>query len=158
MSDDRLERNVIIARSGVYPYRMQELRRMEGINIADIPEEFQDQEWFGVYTPAEVILEAQPLFVKLTITKEHPPEKITVDNWKKYAIGLSGETNEIVPVIDSKEIGIRSTCTLMDREGLDYYDKDVRDVSPGYYAKYKWAPGFPPMTKNTRSLNMSLMN
>lgn len=141
---DKLERNVIIARSGVYYYGKEELERMTNLGRRSMPEEYADRDEFGVYTPAEVIIEAKDKFTKLPLTREHPPVAIGPDNFKQYAIGWSGDTAKIVPIMESKEIGVESTCVLIDREALVYYECNVRDVSPGYFARYRWESGISP--------------
>lgn len=142
--DDRLERNVVIARSGVYYYGKEELERMTNLGRRSMPEEYAGRDEFGVYTPAEVIIEAKDKFTKLPLTREHPPMAIGPDNFKQYAIGWSGDSAKIVPIMESKEIGVESTCVLIDREALVYYECNVRDVSPGYFARYRWEQGTSP--------------
>ena len=142
--DERLERNVVIARSGVYFYDASELERMTQLSRREMPSEYVGLESFGVYTPATVLIEAKDKFTKLPLTREHPPVAINPDNFKEYAIGWSGDAASIIPIMESKEIGVESTCVLIDREALVYYECNVRDVSPGYFARYRWEAGVSP--------------
>ncbi len=147
---DRIERNVIIARSGVYQYRREEL---PSLNLPDAP---YDKEVYSVYRPAIVLTKNKDKFTKLPLTKEHPPTMVGPDNFKELAIGWSGDTAEVVmmreafyegdqsfptDIKETGEIGIQSTCQLLDQEALEYYDNGVRDVSPGYFAKFEWSEG-----------------
>lgn len=132
---DRIERNVIIARSGVYAYGRNELA---SLNLPDPPEQ---KEIYYVYRPAIVLTKNKDKFTKLPLTKEHPSEMVGPENFKELAIGWSGDTAEICMMDDSQEIGIQSTCNLLDESALEYYDNGVRDVSPGYFATFEWAKG-----------------
>ena len=132
---DRIERNVIIARSGVYQYRREEL---PSLNLPDAP---YDKEVYSVYRPAIVLTKNKDKFTKLPLTREHPSEMVGPNNFKDLAIGWSGDTSDVVMMDGSDEIGIQSTCNLLDESALEYYDNGVRDVSPGYFAKFEWADG-----------------
>jgi hypothetical protein len=141
--DEKLERRVIIARSGVYKYGKNELPKLN-LTRESIPEKYRDEDEFSVYTPSTTLIDAQDLFVKLPLTCEHPPEVVTPDNFTRYARGWTGDNTSIVNIPDSQEIGIESTCVLFDRDVLDYYDSDYREVSPGYFAEYEWNDGEAP--------------
>jgi hypothetical protein len=141
---DRIERNVIIARSGVYPYQRGEL---EALKLSP-PTEIKDV--YFVYRPAIVLANNKDKFIKLPLTKEHPMVKdgdqykvvmVTPENYKDFSIGWSGDTASVVMMSDSQKIGIQSTCQLLDESALSYYDNGVRDVSPGYFASFEWAKG-----------------
>ena len=135
---DRIERNVIIARSGVYEYYPSDLK---ALRLIDPPER---KDVYRVYRPAIVLTKHKDKFTKLPLTKEHPTINggfVAPGNFQDLAIGWSGDTSEIVMMPDSQEIGIQSTCQLMDEQALSYYDSGFRDVSPGYLALFEWAKG-----------------
>ena len=142
---DRLERNVIIARSGCYEYGKEELEK--GLNLLPhtIPNQHLGRGFFTVYTPATVLVAAKDLFTKLPIVVEHPVKfgnVVTPQNYGELAKGWSGDTVEIVPV--GEEVGLSSTVNLLGLDALIYYECDVRDVSPGYWALYRWEDGTSP--------------
>lgn len=139
--DTGLTKNVIIARSGCYEYGINELPKLN-LSYESIPEGYRNRQTITVYTPSVTLIEAKELFERLPLTKEHPPVPVTPDNYSLYAKGWSGDSCEIVNV--GNEVGIQSTCNLIDRDVLDYYDNDFRDVSPGYFAEYEWRDGVSP--------------
>jgi hypothetical protein len=132
---DRIERNVIIARSGVYAYSNDELPSL------CLPPSLEPKDIYHVYRPAIVLANNKDKFTKLPLTREHPSEMVGPGNFKELTIGWSGDTSQVVIMPDSQEIGIESTCQLLDESALEYYDNGVRDVSPGYFAQFQWASG-----------------
>jgi len=141
---DRLERNVIIARSGRYEYGKEELSALN-LSSDSIPNQHLGRGFFTVYTPATVLVAAKDLFTKLPIVVEHPVKfgnVVTPQNYGELAKGWSGDTVEIVPV--GEEVGLSSTVNLLGLDALIYYECDVRDVSPGYWASYRWEDGVSP--------------
>jgi len=146
MLEDRIERNVIIARSGCYDYGKEELTNLN-LTTDSIPSQYSDRTNFTVYTPATVLVAAKDLFTKLPIVVEHPVKfgnVVTPQNYGELAKGWSGDTVEIVPVEGTEEIGLASTVNLLGLDALIYYECDVRDVSPGYWALYRWEDGTSP--------------
>ncbi len=144
--DDRIERNVIIARSGCYDYGKEELACLN-LTRDSVPEQHKDRDTFTVYTPANVLVAAKDLFAKLPIVIEHPVRHgnvVTPKNFGELAKGWSGDTVEIVPVEGTQEIGLGSTVNLLGIDALIYYECNVRDVSPGYWALYRWEDGTSP--------------
>jgi len=141
---DRLERNVIIARSGCYEYGKEELPALN-LSSDSIPNQHLGRGFFTVYTPATVLVAAKDLFTKLPIVVEHPVKfgnVVTPQNYGELAKGWSGDTVDIVPV--GEEVGLSSTVNLLGLDALIYYECDVRDVSPGYWALYRWEDGTSP--------------
>ncbi len=137
----RLEKNVIIARSGVYKY---EPAALAGLNPSGTPPEgYDSREYFNVYRPAMTLMEAADKFTKLPLIKEHQAI-IDGKNYREYALGWTGDSTEIVPMPNSGEIGISSTVNLIDDDAIQFYDSGYRDVSPGYNATFKWADGYSP--------------
>ena len=144
---DRLERKVIIARSGCYEYGKEELSALN-LFPDSIPNQHLGRGFFTVYTPATVLVAAKDLFTKLPIVVEHPVKfgnVVTPQNYGELAKGWTGDTVEIVPV--GEEVGLSSTVNLLGLDALIYYECDVRDVSPGYWALYRWEDGTSPGEK-----------
>jgi hypothetical protein len=137
----RLEKNVIIARSGVYKY---EPAALAGLNPSgEPPNGYDSREYFNVYRPAVVLMKAAEKFTKLPLIKEHQA-MIDGKNFRDYALGWTGDSAEIVPMPGSDEVGISSTVNLIDDDAIHFYDEGNRDVSPGYNATFKWADGVSP--------------
>jgi hypothetical protein len=137
----RLEKNVIIARSGVYKYEPQALPGLKVQGVA--PDGWESKTYYNVYRPANVVMQAKDKFVKLPLIREHQAI-IDGKNFRDYALGWTGDTADIAVLPGSNEIGIQSTVNLIDEEAIRMYDEGFRDVSPLYGASFKWASGKSP--------------
>jgi hypothetical protein len=137
MPNDKLIKTVIIARSGIYDYRAEELPNL-GLEIKDAEEK---KESYSVYRPALVLLQDKEKFSMLPLTNEHPDNLIDPNNFKKLTIGYTGEN---VNEEWNKEIGelvLKTKVALVDNQALNNYYTGVDEVSPGYTAKFKWQKG-----------------
>lgn len=139
-----LEKNVAIAKSGVYEYRREEVIRMLGITKDSIPSEHSDLSYFGVYRPAPVLAASVSKFTKLPAVLEHPGEAITGANFREYTLGWTGDSAFAEYISDSDEVIIRSSLNLIDDEAVRAYRSGIREVSPGYKAEFKWSTGTAP--------------
>lgn len=131
-------KSVAIAKSGIYQYHVSELPNL-GLN--DIPEQHRSRTMFNVLRPAEVLKDAKDLFIELPLTLEHPDVMVTAENIKSKEvnwIGWTGDSSDVVLLEDKDEITINSTLSIMDKDGVDAYDSNVREVSPGYDANFIW--------------------
>jgi len=135
-SAERLLKNVAIGRSGVYLYTRNEL---SGLGITSIPEKYARDNLFHVYRPATVLAANAEKFVRQPLTNKHPPEMLTPENNRKYISGWVGDSVVIENCND--EIIIRSSVNLVDRDVIRAYDSGIREVSPGYIAKFSWKDG-----------------
>jgi hypothetical protein len=72
--------------------------------------------------------------VHIPVTLGHPPELVTADNWKDYAIGEVGS--------DVMRDGENIAFSLMvkDKDGLAAYEAGAREISMGYVADMSPAP------------------
>jgi hypothetical protein len=72
--------------------------------------------------------------VHIPVTLGHPPELVTADNWKEYAIGEVGSD-----VIRDGE-NIAFSLMVKDKDGLKAYEGGTREISMGYVADMQPAP------------------
>lgn len=111
-----------IARSGVQQYQRSEL------GLDGNPWELVD-----VYRPPEEVFapEAIASFDGVPITNEHPPELVTADNWKKYAVGM---------VTNPRREGDYLVADLLftAQDAIDDIDAKIREeLSGGYVYDYQ---------------------
>lgn len=139
-----LEKNVAIAKSGVYEYGRNEIVRMLGITQDAIPSEHSGLAYFGVYRPAPVLAASVSKFTKLPAVLEHPGEAINGSNFREYTLGWTGDSAFAEYISDSDEVIIRSSLNLIDDEAVRAYRSGIREVSPGYKAEFKWSGGTAP--------------
>lgn len=64
----------------------------------------------------------------MPVTLEHPPEQVTPGNYKKYAVGSTG--NLIVAGLDGDYLGVIQA--IQDAEAIAAYKAGKRQLSPGY--------------------------
>ena len=70
------------------------------------------------------------------MTIEHPPEPITADNWKKYAVGQIGDE-----VLKDGEY-VRVPMVLMDAAAIKAFKEDGKqELSMGYCCDLEWKGG-----------------
>lgn len=140
IQDTKLIKTVIIARSGIYFYRAEELRALK-LNIADAPER---KERYAVYRPAIVLENDKAKFSMMTLTNNHPGENVEGNNFKQYAIGFTGENVEAEWNEESGEVVLKTKVALVDNQAINNYMVGIDEVSPGYYANFKWEKGKSP--------------
>lgn len=126
------QKDVILCRSGIQIYHKSELSSF----ITEDNKPPVEKEWYKEYRPANVVVKAQDLFKSLPVTKEHPSEWVTPQNWKELAGGtLDKEVN--VVALDGEaegEIGLKSNITFYTDELYNYYLAN-KEVSVGYTCK-----------------------
>ena len=123
------EKEVILCRSGFQIYTRDELLAA-GMDLSALPV----KECYTEYRPPSAIIKAKELFRRLPLTKEHPDEWVTDENWNLLAGGTTGEEVEVV-AIDDVDIGLRSTLVFNSKSLYDYYQNGNREVSVGYIEK-----------------------
>ena len=74
----------------------------------------------------------------LPITLEHPGVTVTADNWKKYAIGETGD--EVIRDGGS----VRVPMMLRDAAAIQLVKDGKRELSVGYGCDLVWGDGFTP--------------
>ena len=114
-----------VARTGIQIYKGKELGRPD---LGDV----------AVYRPASEVFDKAALksFAHRPITLTHPTETVDAQNWKKYAVGHTGED-----VVRDGE-SVRVPMLLMDAAAINAYEKDgVKELSMGYSTDLKWKKG-----------------
>ena len=134
---ERIAKDVIIARSGIYEYSRGELA---GLGLREIPKVYDGIDVFKVYRPASVLMAAHDKFTKLPITREHVAW-INPKNYRDHVIGWTGDSSVMIPSDDKNEVVIKSSVNLLDAEGIAAYDSGIREVSPGYSGHFVWKEG-----------------
>jgi len=140
---DKLVKNVAIAKSGIYKYARSELPSLMG-DSATPPSIHQGLGVFSVYRPATVLARAVDRFVRLPLTLEHPSEMIDGSNFKRYAVGFTGDSATVDMTNDKQEVLIKSTLAIIDNSAVRAYYGRTIEVSPGYTADFKWEDGVAP--------------
>lgn len=126
------QKGVILCRSGIQYYHASELASF----ITEDNKPPKEKEWYREYRPANVVVKAKKLCGNLPVTKEHPSDWVTPDNWKELAGGTTGKEVS-VEALDGEaegEIGLASDLTFYDKDLYEYYQKH-KEVSLGYTCK-----------------------
>jgi hypothetical protein len=141
----KLSKRVLIAKSGIYEYRLQELPYL-GL---DIESGIVHKEVYKVYRPAIVLAESLDKFTKLPLLIKvdlfnHPDDFDDQANWDKYGIGWTGDTSTIQLDQTDGEAALYSTVNIVGQQGIDAYNMGIIEVSPGYYGTFVWREGLTP--------------
>jgi len=113
----------VLTRTGVFTY--------EGLN-GPIRE----------YRPPEEVFNPESLatLANAPVTREHPPEKITIENYRKHARG-----NLVTGTVETTPTEVTSDLAIQDSELLgDIESEEKREVSLGYDADADETPGVSP--------------
>jgi hypothetical protein len=113
-----------IARTGIQTYAGEEC------GIAD-------REWVKVYRPADSVFhkDAWKTYTHIPVTLDHPPVPVTTDNWKKFAVGETGED-----VLRDQE-AVRVPMMLRDAAAIAAFKAGTNQLSVGYTCDLEWSPG-----------------
>ena len=135
-------KNIRIAISGIYDYAFEELPSLQlPLPGRGAPSWVEKKHIYKVYRPATVLMTACDKFKMLPLTHHHPKEIVDGSNFRKLALGYTGE-NPFVDYLDGKdEVGIRNTLLIYDDEALNAYDNGEVQLSPGYIASFEWKAG-----------------
>ena len=113
------------ARTGIQLYTGDECQRpdMDIVKVYRPPEEVFDKAALASYTHRPTTL-------------DHPPEDVNAGNWKKYAVGHTGDE-----ILRDGET-FRVPMVLMDGAAVaTYKDQGVKELSWGYDCFLDWTPG-----------------
>ena len=126
------QKDVILCRSGIQVYHKSEVEAF----ITEDNKPPKEKEVYLEYRPANVVVKAQDLFKSLPVTKEHPDEWVTPNNWSELVGGVLDKEVSVVALDGESEgeIGLKSNVTFYTRELYDYY-LDNKEVSVGYTCK-----------------------
>ena len=127
-----LQKDVILCRSGIQLYHKSEVASL----ITEDNKPAVEKEWYREYRPAAVVVKAQEKCKSLPVTKEHPIDWVTSENFPQLAGGVTSNDISVVALNGESEgeIGIQSNLTFFTRELYNYY-LDNKEVSLGYTCK-----------------------
>lgn len=126
------QKDVILCRSGIQLYHKSEVAGF----ITEDNKPAVEREWYREYRPANVVVKAQDLFKSLPVTKEHPSEWVTPDNWRELTGGVLDREVSVVSLEGESEgeIGLKSNITFFTEDLYNYY-LQYKEVSVGYECK-----------------------
>ncbi|WP_439634965.1 DUF2213 domain-containing protein [Oceanicaulis sp.] len=146
--DGYLVADVRMARTGIYEYA--------GFEMGD-----SSRETVRVYRPPEEVFDqaAMGSFAHRPVTNDHPPQQVTADNWKTFAIGQIG--GEVARDGDF----VRVPMIVMDAAGISAFEGGKRELSAGYVCDLDWTPGTAPdgsaydaIQRNIRGNHLALVD
>jgi uncharacterized protein len=125
--DGYLVGDVLCARTGCQQYLASELGMAGGGMVT-------------VYRPESAVFAKDSLatYVGKPVTLGHPPEQVTADNWKEYAVGDIGEE------IARDGECVRASIKMMDGKAIRAVDGGIREVSMGYTTPIVIVDGIAP--------------
>lgn len=123
-SDGYLAAAPRIARTGVQLYHGDECGR-------------PDLDVVRVYRPETAVFsqDAMHSYAHRPVTLEHPPERVTADNWRKYSVGQTGDE----PIRDGGSV--RVPMVLMDSAAIKAFKDGKNQLSVGYTCDLDWESG-----------------
>lgn len=126
-SDGALVAFVRCARTGCQDYAGYEVGK------PDLPK-------VTVFRPESEVFAADAMasFAHAPVTFDHPPESVTTDNWKKFAVGQVGED-----VVRDGE-AVRVPMMVRDAGTIRAIDRGVNEISMGYICDLEWGDGSAP--------------
>ena len=141
MAEERIEKSVMLCRSGKQIYHKSEIKR--GWSAIEGNPPMQDKEWYVEYRPAGVVAKAAPKCKGIPLCLEHPKSGLLDDDksYHKETQGCVGSDIEVVSLEDENDkdlIGIKADLYFYTDEIYNYY-KDNREVSLGYTTRKRWA-------------------
>lgn len=138
-------KNIRIAVSGIYDYALEELPTLRlPLPGQGAPDWVEKKQIYKIYRPAFVLAAACDKFKMLPLTHHHPNTPVDGQNFRKLAVGYTGENPFIDWIKDTDEVGIRSTVMIYDDEALNAYEHGEIQLSPGYVASFEWQKGKAP--------------
>jgi len=140
-ADGYLVADAFVARTGVQTYLGEELGRPDLLNVR-------------LYRPPEEVFSDATLrsFAHRPMTNDHPPEQVNAQNWKKYAVGQTGD--EVVH--DQKRV--RVPLVLMDQGAIADYEAGKRELSQGYSSEIDWTDGVTPEGEPFDAIQRNIRN
>lgn len=128
-----------VARTGVQEYSGAELGKPELDKVR-------------LYRPEEEVFhkDAMHSFAHRPVTVDHPDVMLSASNWKKYAVGQTGEE-----VARDGEF-VRVPLVLMDAAAISAVVDGKRQLSMGYVCDIKWEPGVTPTGEQYDAVQTSI--
>lgn len=135
-------KNIRIAVSGIYDYALEEIPTLRlPLPGQGAPDWVEKKQIYKIYRPAFVLAAACDKFKMLPLTHHHPKMPVDGQNFRRLAVGYTGENPFVDWIKDTDEVGIRSTVMIYDDEALDAYERGEIQLSPGYVASFEWQKG-----------------
>jgi hypothetical protein len=128
-----------VGRIGIQLYRGSELGRPE-------------MDVVRVWRPEDQVMhkDAARTVAHRPVTSDHPSEPVTADNWRKYAIGQTGDE-----IMRDGEF-IRVPMTLMDAKTIQEYNDGKKELSLGYTSQLEWRSGTNPQGEQYDAMQTSI--
>lgn len=126
-ADGSIMANPRVGRIGIQLYQGKELGR-------------NDMEVVRVFRPEDQVMAKQAMssVTHRPVTNDHPPEPVTADNWKKYAVGHTGDT------VARDGDYIRVPMMLSDGGAIKDFTDGKKELSLGYTSQLEWREGMTP--------------
>jgi hypothetical protein len=122
-----LVKDAILARSGIYEYSREEILRM-GCTLKE------NKPFYKVYRPPHVLVAAKDKFAFAVVTKEHPVDDTSADNFRDQASGCVG--NDIaVAALEDGNIGLKGKIAFYTKDVADYFEQGNKETSAQYELK-----------------------
>ena len=138
-------KNIRIAVSGIYDYALEEIPTLRlPLPGQGAPDWAEKKQIYKIYRPAFVLAAACDKFKMLPLTHHHPSMPVDGQNFRRLAVGYTGENPFVDWIKDTDEVGIRSTVMIYDDEALNAYERGEIQLSPGYVASFEWQKGKAP--------------
>lgn len=117
-----------IARTGIQIYGGDEAGR-------------PDKDEVRIYRPTDSVFAKDTVhsYTHLPVTIDHPPEMVTPHNWRKYAVGDTGE--EFQRDQDGNVLYARVPMMLRDAAAIQAFREGKNQLSVGYECDLDWTPG-----------------
>ncbi|MBB5737220.1 hypothetical protein FHT09_002992 [Xanthomonas arboricola] len=140
-ADGYLVAEAFVARTGIQDYLGSELGR-------------PDLEVVRLYRPPEEVFSDETLrsYAHRPMTNDHPPEQVNADNWKKYAVGQTGDE------VAHDQTRVRVPLVLMDQQAITDYEAGKRELSQGYSAEIDWTAGTTPEGEHYDAVQRNIRN
>jgi uncharacterized protein len=116
-----------LARTGVQEYHASEVGKAGDAIIR-------------VYRPPEQVFDAVSMasFFNKPVTNNHPPEQVTPDNFKKYAVGYAGDK------VTREGDNLVGDILITDRAAINAVRTGKVEISNGYSLELEWNAGVTP--------------
>ncbi|NJC36384.1 hypothetical protein GGR60_000874 [Xanthomonas arboricola] len=140
-ADGYLVAEAFVARTGIQDYLGSELGR-------------PDLEVVRLYRPPDEVFSDETLrsYAHRPMTNDHPPEQVNADNWKKYAVGQTGDE------VAHDQTRVRVPLVLMDQQAIADYEAGKRELSQGYSAEIDWTAGTTPEGEHYDAVQRHIRN
>lgn len=129
--DGALVTDARVARTGIQVYLGSEMKFPDGV---------EKTRFVRVYRPGEEVFSEDSVrtLAHRPITVGHPPEMVDSSNWKKYAVGQTGDE------ITGEKIYLRVPMMVSDGDAVSRIESGERELSCGYICQLDWTPGTTP--------------